>query len=147
MGPKSKDDRKGRCQMESDELRREQRRQESAPSCMPRRFFIPPLSICTADIIYALMWLFRLRQTKETIRTLKGFLQNITYCYVKIKIFEMFVTIVSVMLFVEIFLSHFADFQKGWSRQQCLHSCCKIVTFQYVFIMQTNEIIFWTSKN
>ena len=48
MGPKSKDDRKGRCQMESDELRREQRRQESAPSCMPRRFFIPPLSICTA---------------------------------------------------------------------------------------------------
>ena len=147
MGPKSKDDRKGRCQMESDELRREQRRQESAPSCMPRRFFIPPLSICTADIIYALMWLFRLRQTKETIRTLKGFLQNITFCYVKIKIFEMFVTIVSVMLFVEIFLSHFADFQKGWSRQQCLHSCCKIVTFQYVFIMQTNEIIFWTSKN
>ena len=110
MGPKSKDDRKGRCQMESDELRREQRRQESAPSCMPRRFFIPPLSICTADIIYALMWLFRLRQTKETIRTLKGFLQNITLCYVKIKIFEMFVTIVSVMLFVEIFLSHFADF-------------------------------------
>ena len=113
---------------------------------MPRRFFIPPLSICTADIIYALMWLFRLRQTKETIRTLKGFLQNITFCYVKIKIFEMFVTIVSVMLFVEIFLSHFADFQKGWSRQQCLHSCCKIVTFQYVFIMQTNEIIFGPQK-
>ena len=128
-------------------MRREQRRQEKTPSCMPRRFFIPPLSICTADIIYALMWLFRLRQTKETIRTLKGFLQNITFCYVKIKIFEMFVTIVCVMLFVEIFLSHFADFQKGRSRQQCLHSCCKIVTFQYVFIMQTNEIIFWTSKN
>ena len=58
----------------------------------------------------------------------------------------MFVTIVSVMLFVEIFLSHFADFQKGRSRQQCLHIVVKLLHFSMFSLCKQMKLFFGPQK-